>query len=88
MAMISGEVSLLALFLETLFYGALVNLLRAIGLFDLITPNRRILHFILANVVHPTEEKDYSASTPHPSSNLIVLHCNGRAYNHILQEVA
>jgi hypothetical protein len=79
------EASLLALFLETLFYGALPSSGRSHNI-EFLFLCRRVLHLVLVDAVHTAQEMWCSTELPYPSSNLAALHCNGRKCDYTLQD--
>jgi hypothetical protein len=71
------KASLLALFLETLFYGVFPTSGRRHDT-DFHCSNRRVFHIVLFNNIHPTQEIWHKPATPHPSRNCAALYRNGR----------
>jgi hypothetical protein len=67
------EASLLALFLETLFYGT-SPISEGCSALDFIITNRHIPYFVLVNAIYPTHENWHSTTSLYPSDNLAALH--------------
>lgn len=72
------KASFLALFLETLFYGALptIGIVELEVMMSSHTFNRRVLYFILVDAIRLVQENWHSTTTSCPCSNLAALYCN------------
>jgi len=81
------EASLLALFLETLFYGA-SPISEGRSALNFIITNRHIPHVVLVNAIYPTHENWHSTRSPYPSGHLAALHrkCGERSQP-LLEEI-